>query len=140
MPLFFVLRPPNRDPAAEVTSTLQAAYSLVRHRRRGGLAWDDRAPDGRTRGSLHNQSDLNECTVAALLELPAPASACGLAARRRSMAAGLATTVFASVAPGLAAIGGDGTGGIRGHQVVDIHYEFNQGTEPPGSSTPSRST
>jgi len=54
------------------------------------------------------------------------------------MAAGLATTAFASVDPGLAAIGGEGTGGIRGHQVVDIHYEFNQGT--PGSSTPSRST
>jgi hypothetical protein len=43
------------------------------------------------------------------------------------MAAGLATTAFASDDPGLAAIGGEGTGGISGYQVTDIHYEFDQG-------------
>ncbi len=42
------------------------------------------------------------------------------------MAAVLAITAFASDDPGLAAIGGEGAGGISGYVVSDIHYQLDQ--------------
>jgi len=42
------------------------------------------------------------------------------------MAAVLAITAFASDDPGLAAIGGEGAGGISGYVVSGIHYRFDE--------------